>query len=205
MTGRKPTTTANLALWSGVKLKDSKKLQMPVAMIERHCARLEQSLWRLHEAVRDLAEARVRRKALKAAGGKPGMNFRVGDLVMVTTGKNQANPLRNHKLLMPRQGPYEVIAGSTPKYKLRLLGDDAVHTVHWRKMVRIAGPDCSVDEEVIASALHDRQRFLVESFEDWQVDDEGDVELFVRWRHHAAEERTWEPLLRLCEDVAVKV
>ena len=27
----------------------------------------------------------------------------------------------------------------------------------------------------------------------------------VRWRHHSLEERTWEPLLQLVEDVAVKV
>ena len=31
------------------------------------------------------------------------------------------------------------------------------------------------------------------------------MELLARWRHHSLEERTWEPLLQLVEDVAVKV
>ena len=98
-----------------------------------------------------------------------------------------------------------MLAGSPPEYRIRLLGDDAEYDVHWRKMVRLAGPDYEPTEEVIASALHDRQRFVVQSFDDWLVDDDGEVELLVRWRHHSEEERTWEPLLQLVEDVAVKV
>ena len=37
------------------------------------------------------------------------------------------------------------------------------------------------------------------------MEDDGEAELLVRWRHHSLEERTWEPLLQLVEDVAVKV
>ena len=124
---------------------------------------------------------------------------------MVTTGGNQASKKRTHKLNTKWQGPYEVLGGSPPRYRLRLLGDDDGHDVHWRKMVRLAGPDYKPTEEVVASALHDRQRFVVESFDDWLAGDDGEVELLVRWRHHSLEERTWEPLLQLVEDVAVKV
>ena len=205
MNGRKPATPVNLALWSGVKMKDAKTLVARTDRIKKHCARLERSLARLHEAVRNETEARLRRKALREARRPPGMNFRVGDYVMVTTGGNQASKKRTHKLSTKWQGPYEVLAGSPPEYRIRLLGDDAEYDVHWRKMVRLAGPDYEPTEEVIASALHDRQRFVVQSFDDWLVDDDGEVELLVRWRHHSEEERTWEPLLQLVEDVAVKV
>ena len=121
---------------------------------------------------------------------------------MVSASNNQANPIRNHKVHVHWQGPYEVVAGSGPtSYQVQLLGDDAVATVHWRKMRRLAGPELQPDEEVIASALHDRQRFLVERFDDWIVDDDGDAILFVRWKHHGDEERTWEPLQQLWDDV----
>ena len=53
---------------------------------------------------------------------------------------------------------------------------------------------------MIASALHDRQRFEVEELVDWLMDN-GEVELLVHWKHHTIEERTWEPLMQLCEDV----
>ena len=98
-----------------------------------------------------------------------------------------------------------MLGGRPPEYEVRLLGDDKVSHVHWRKMKSIAGPDYVPTEEVIASALHDRQRFRVEGFYDWLVDDEGEVEILVQWKHHSAEERTWEPLLQLCEDVPVLV
>ena len=35
---------------------------------------------------------------------------------------------------------------------------------------------------------------------DW-LEEDGEVELLVHWKHHSEEERTWEPLMQLCEDV----
>ena len=120
---------------------------------------------------------------------------------MVTGSGNQANPFRTHKVKVFWQGPYEVVGGSGPTaYRVRLLGDTDESEVHWRKLRRLAGPELTPDEEVVASALHDRQRFKVQSFDDWIVD-EGEAELLVRWQHHGEDERTWEPLLQLLEDV----
>ena len=67
-------------------------------------------------------------------------------------------------------------------------------------MRRLAGPDLKPSEEVVASALHDRHKFVVEKFEDWILDD-GDAELLVRWKNHTDDERTWEPLEQLMQDV----
>lgn len=60
------------------------------------------------------------------------------------------------------------------------------------------------DEEVIDSALHDRQCFKVQKFDDWIVD-QGDSELLVRWEHHSEEERTWGSLEELLANVSEMV
>ncbi|MAA69217.1 MAG: hypothetical protein CL915_10755 [Deltaproteobacteria bacterium] len=171
MTGQPPTTTVNLALWAGAKLKDARKFEAKTALVEKHCARLEVSLHRLHEAVKDEQEAALRRKMLRAANKQPVMDFNTGDYVLVTASGNQANPTSNHKVNMLWQGPYEVVGGDGPAHhEVRLLGDTTTATVHWRKLVRLAGPDYEPTAEDIASALHDRQRFEVESLDDWQQD-----------------------------------
>merc|ERR1711938_69527 len=109
---------------------------------------------------------------------------------MVTSEKTQANPRRHSKLNVLWQGPYEVTGGSPPKYQVRLLGEDAIATVHWRKMVRLAGAGYEPTAEVIASSMHDRQAFKVESIDDWMVDDDGDAEILIRWKYHSDTERT---------------
>ena len=131
MTGRKPTRTTELAVWSGAKMKDATKVTATIDLLERHCARLQHSLQRLHEAVRARDEARLRRKAIRAARDGPGQRFNVGDFAMVTASHNQANPERTHKVCVHWQGPYEVVGGAGPtEYEVRLLGDEEVHTVH---------------------------------------------------------------------------
>ena len=95
-------------------------------------------------------------------------------------------------------------ANSSTEYDVRLIGDTQTATVHWRKMRRIAGSSFVPTEEDVASALHDRQKFFVDHFVDWLIDDD-EVELYVHWRHHGEEARTWEPLLQLTEDVPVMV
>ena len=56
-------------------------------------------------------------------------------------------------------------------------------------------------EEMIVFVLCDRQLFMVQPFDDWLVNDDGEVELLVRWCHHSEDERTWELMLQLVEDV----
>ena len=205
MTGSKPASTTNLAVWAGVKIKDAREFVARRDRVEQHCARLDHALSRLHEQVRDLEELRLRKKALKAAGRQPGQKFQVGDYVMVTAKDNQANPISPHKINVLWQGPYEVTGGEGPtQYSVRLLGDTEEATVHWRKLRRLAGPNLEPDEEVEASALHDRQSFRVERFDDWDVEDD-EVDILVKWKNHDDHERTWEPLQQLVEDVPALV
>ena len=34
---------------------------------------------------------------------------------------------------------------------------------------------------------------------------EGDVAVYVHWKHHGDDQRTWKPILQLCEDVPARV
>ena len=48
-------TAADFALWwSGVKMKTARKLTTKTELVERHCAKLELSVARLHEVVSGL-------------------------------------------------------------------------------------------------------------------------------------------------------
>ena len=104
------------------------------------------------------------------------------------------------------QGPYEVVRVAEPSaiFEVRLVGTTTPKKVHWQKMRRIAGPGLFVSQAVQNSALHDLQRFLVESIDDWGYDDDGEtVKVLVRWQGYDESERTWEPLQQVYEDVAV--
>ena len=121
---------------------------------------------------------------------------------------NQANVQRHSKVMVKYQGPYECMGldGDDPdKVLVRLVGQDDVAKVSWRRVFRIAGPEMTVTQAVQDSALHDLQTFKVESFVDWGFADDGSVVLKVRWRGFAEDEDTWEPMAQLDEDVEVLV
>ena len=54
--------------------------------------------------------------------------------------------------------------------------------------------------------MHDVQKLLVEAFEEWVINTDGEVDIHVKWRGHDDEEElTWEPLEQLVEDVSALV
>ena len=69
-------------------------------------------------------------------------------------------------------------------------------------MRRLAGPDYQLGEEARLSALHDIQRFVIDTFLEWSVNTDDEVDILVQWRgHEEEEENTWEPLEQLVHDV----
>ena len=204
--GRQPRTAADLVLWSGVKMKDAVEHRLPADRADEFCAKLADSLDRMHEAARDKDEHNRRRQALHEAKKGPGMFFRAGDVVMVCAKDNQANRSRHSKPMVHWQGPYEVVgrvAGEPTKIEVRLVGEDDTSKVSWKRVRRIAGPNVAISQAVQNSALHDLQRFKVDAFDDWGFDDDGQVQVLVRWRGFDESERTWEPMGQLHEDVEV--
>lgn len=208
MTGRTPRTPTDLALWSGTKLKEAKKLQLPAERAAKYVEKLAASLERMHEAVRTEGERRQRQQALRESGKEGNLRFQVGDFVMVAAKGNQANVQRHNKVQVKWQGPYEVIGhvdNSPAKLVVRLVGQDDTANVHWRRCRRIAGPGITVTQAVQNSALHDLQRFIVDEIDDWGFNEDGSAMLHVQWRGFDETEATWEPLDQLNEDVPEKV
>ena len=62
-----------------------------------------------------------------------------------------------------------------------------------------------VTKELVEGAQHDKQRFLVDKFEDWVVNTDGEVDLLVKWRGHDDDNNAWDPLEQLVVDVPVLV
>ena len=85
------------------------------------------------------------------------------------------------------------------------MGETKTFPVHWLQMRRLAGPNLPITDELTAGALHDTQRFVVEAFDDWDINTDGEVDFLVRWRGHQDEDRTWESLEQLVDDVSVLV
>ena len=91
------------------------------------------------------------------------------------------------------------------KVQVRLVGQDDIATVSWKRVYRLAGPGITITQAVQDAALHDLQKFKVEAFVDWGFADDGSVVLKVRWQGFDDSEDTWEPLEQLYADVKVMI
>ena len=208
MTGRQPRTPVDLAAWSGPNLKEAKEMRLPAQRADAYMDRLAESLALMHERVRDRDQHDRRVRAMREARRGHAMHFRRGEYVMVAAEGNQANVQRHSKVMVKYQGPYECMgldSDDPDKVLVRLVGQDDVAKVSWRRVFRIAGPEMTVTQAAQDSALHDLQRFKVESFVDWGFANDGTVVFKVHWRGFAEDEDTWEPMAQLDDDVEVLV
>ena len=176
-------------------------------LVDNYCEQLSEHLEQLHEEARSAETVNRRQRAAREAGKGPGMQFCIGDYVMVSATKNQANRQRRNKNMVRWQGPYEVVGfhSAPTELEVKLVGTADVKKVSWKKCRRIAGPDLQISQAVQNSALNDLQTFKVDYFVDWGFDDEGKVQLLVHWQGFDESERTWQPMQELWEDVKVMV
>lgn len=77
--------------------------------------------------------------------------------------------------------------------------------VHWSRMKRFADKTFPVTERLTRTAVNDCKKFDVETFQDWRVDGDGDIQLKVRWHGFQAQADTWKDLEQLYGDVPVLV
>ena len=197
-TGHRPRNALELVLWKGLLMKNATELKVKAERVSEFCTNLFASLDRMHEEIASEAERKRRLKAARQARN-PGMQFSVGDLVMVSAVKNAANVQRHSKLMVFWQGPYQVVdVLSTTTLNVQNIGGGKVVPVSWRKCKRLGGPELAVGDAVKTAALHDLQKFLIEEFRAWKKV-KGNIKLQVKWRGY--DELTWEPLANLFEDV----
>ena len=177
---------------------------------EEYCENLVKALDEIHQEIRDKGELKRWQKAAHTANANQSVQFEIGDLVMVTAWKNAAHVKRGSKLCPLWQGPCEVVNPlSTTAYEVRLLGrpnNKKVKALHWSRMKRFVDKTFPVTErEADTNGTNDCQNFDVDSFQGWRVDDDGDVQLKVRWHGFQPQDDTWEDLEQLHGDVPVIV
>lgn len=200
MTGQKPNTVMELALWMGNKLKDASVIETNLGVVEKYCKELATAVADMHEQIKDvqLKEARSRARREAKNKFKGAYAFAVGDLVMVAAHKNAANIVRKSKAMVKWQGPYQIVKkASVTEFDVLLLGDpmDRVKPVHWTRIKKFAGPEFATTVALTNRAQHDRQKFYIDDMRDWRMLENGAIEILVKWRGF---EETWEPALELC-------
>lgn len=184
MTGTAPRTPLQIVMWNGVTIKDAEGRDVEWKRVDKYMDKLTKALDDLHQKVKTKADANRLKKAARAANAKRGLQFEIGDLVMVAVWGNSAHVKRGSKLCPTWQGPYQVTGTVSPtSYQVNLLGreDKPPKTVHWSRIKRFGGPDFKIDERLVRTAVNDCQKFDVEQFMGWREADDGEIQLRVRW------------------------
>ena len=148
---------------------------------------------------RERAAGRAARK--NRASGKANTpktpNYAVGDFVLVQC------PIPRNKLKLKWLGPYRVVdTVSAWVYILEDIVSSKRSTVHVQRMRFYSDAAFDVTEDVKNQAQYDGVlNFTLEKFVDWRETDTGTLEIRVRWLGFESNEDTWEPLVKLHEDV----
>ena len=104
--------------------------------------------------------------------------------------------------------PYEIVKPvSTTTYEVRLIErtDKNPKKVHGSRMKMFGNITFDVTEKLVRTAVNDCQKFDVSNFQGWRLNDEGEVQLKVRWEGFQPQDDTWEDLQQLYGDVPVLV
>ena len=90
---------------------------------------------------------------------------------------------------------------------VRLIGrtDKKPKKVHWSRIKLFGDSSFDVTEKLIRTAVNDCQKFDVQSFQGWRLNDDDEVQLKVRWEGFQPQDDTWEDLDQLYNDVPVLV
>jgi hypothetical protein len=135
-------------------------------------------------------ESRVREA--RSAGKVP--QFMVGEFVLV------ACPVSRNKLRNIWMGPYRVVDTINPwVYVVEDIVTAKRRSIHVQRMRLYADAAFEVTADTRAQAAYDDQNF-VEDLVDWREDDDGNLQIRVKWLGFAADEDTWEPVGKLHED-----
>jgi hypothetical protein len=97
-------------------------------------------------------------------------------------------------------GPYRVVDTINPwVYVVEDIVTAKRRSIHVQRMRLYADAAFKITADTRAQAAYDDQNF-VEDLVDWREDDNGDLQIRVRWLGFSADEDTWEPVGALHED-----
>lgn len=109
-----------------------------------------------------------------------------------------------NKVLPTWRGPARVIERvSDLVFKVKDIGSDREQELHARHLKRYADKDLVITDQLRTIAAHGGRGFVVDSILDHKLED-GIWMLLVQW-DISWDTTSWEPLLRLNEDVPTKV
>jgi hypothetical protein len=144
-------------------------------------------------AERERAAGRdTRVREARAANKVP--QFAMGEFVLVSC------PVSRNKLRNVWMGPYRVVDTINPwVYVVEDIVTAKRRSIHVQRMRLYADAAFKITADTRAQAAYDDQNF-VEDLVDWREDDNGDLQIRVRWLGFSADEDTWEPVGALHED-----
>ncbi len=163
-----------------------------------------QASWLRVAALREKRHEQNRQERERAAGRAPRVRaareagkvpqFAVGEFVLISAAVPRS------KLRVRWLGPMRVVSTVNEwVYVLEDVVSGKHRTVHVQRMKLYADADFLVTEDVRNQAAYDDVTHI-DDIIDWRENDEGDLELRVRWLGFTASEDSWEPVARLHED-----
>ena len=181
------------------RMEESLVDRVDVDEVREYFDSLQGALVGMHKRVKEI---RLRRhlQNVRAQGDVQLPKLAIGDFVLVARSVKSRNPKLNVKWV----GPYVVVDTESPYIMVvQKVGGtrETRKKVHVRRIKRYADRLLNVTEELVEQLHFDQEKFPVETFVDWRRDVNHELEVRVRWRGYDAGWDTWEPLVRMLEDV----
>jgi hypothetical protein len=170
-----------------------------------HIELLRTSLDDVHKHVVDTTQ-RNRANAQKSRASKrevTPINFDVGDFVLVA----KRDFHLGDKLTLRWRGPRRVVGAlSDQVLEVEDLLSGSTNTVHSSRLRYYQDASLYVTAELLEQVAHNEQGYAVQSIDNLRYDSAaGHYSVLVRWLGFDADDRTWEPLDIIHEDVRQKV
>ena len=98
-------------------------------------------------------------------------------------------------------GPYQIVDTLNDQvYICRDLIRNQQSAVHAQRMKIYSDSSLNITEDIKNSATYDAMSYISELV-DWREDDNGKLQIKVRWLGFEEDQNTWEPAQNLIEDI----
>ncbi len=203
MTGRKPRTAVDMAVWNGTKLTDATNTILEFDNLEKIVSKLAKSIDDMQSDVANFEHESVTRRIGKNTQENSAYKFQLGDYVLVSGKGNSRHVKRRHKAATTWQGPYQIISSrNVTTLGVRMVGSkDKPKYVHWTRLKRFCGSKINLPIDLVEQAQRGAAQFEVAELRDIRTTDESNVEVLISWEGFPATYDSWESAIEIFEDV----